>query len=80
MANNIIGAHDSIGPERPSPRRLPPQPHWNTATTTPYAAPMESRLRMTAFSGTSTDRKTVMSRMKLKSSTAPMNHGSRLAR
>ena len=35
MANSIIGTHASIGPARPTPIRLAPQPHWNTATITP---------------------------------------------
>ena len=49
-----------VGPSRPS--RLLPQPHWNTATSTPYAAPMESRFISAAFSGTTTERKTSISR------------------
>ena len=57
--------------------RLAPQPHWNTATTTPYAAPIESRFMITALSGTSSERNTTISRMKLRISTAPMRYGSR---
>ena len=38
---------------------------------------MDSRFITTALSGTSTERNTTSSRMKLSSRTAPMNHGSR---
>ncbi len=38
-----------------------PQPHWKTATITPYAAPMESRFISAALSGTTTERKTSIS-------------------
>src|SRR3569832_1953013 len=55
MANNIIGTNGSIGP--PSTwNTVPSQPHWNTATATPYAAPMESRFMITALIGTRIDR------------------------
>jgi hypothetical protein len=37
------------------------QPYWNTATITPYAAPIDSRFISTAFSGSSTDRSTTSS-------------------
>ena len=37
MMIEVIG----VGPS--SPIRLLPQPHWKTATRTPYAAPIESR-------------------------------------
>ena len=57
----MIGAHASIGPSLPTPKKLEPQPHWNTATTTPYAAPIDSRFMTTALSGTSRLRKTSMS-------------------
>ena len=53
MANSIIGTHGSIGPVVPTPIRLADQPHWKTATITPYAAPIDSRFMITAFSGTS---------------------------
>ena len=56
-----------------------PHPHWNTATTTPYAAPIDNRFMMTALSGTSRLRNTAMSNRKLRSSTAPMKNGRRAA-
>ena len=34
-----------------------PQPSWNTRTSTPYAAPTESRLRMIALIGITIERK-----------------------
>ena len=36
--------------------RLSPQPHWKTATSTPYAAPTESRLSTIALIGITSDR------------------------
>ena len=69
MAKSIIGTHASIGPACDTPRRSLPQPHWNTATITPYAAPMESRFMITALSGTSTLRNTSMSSRNDKTST-----------
>ena len=42
-----------------SPSSSVPQPHWKTATITPYAAPMESRFITAALSGTTTDRNTM---------------------
>ena len=61
MAKMNTGAHASTGASRPTPMRLAPQPHWNTATTTPYAAPIDSRFMITAFSGTSRLRNTTIS-------------------
>ena len=55
----------------------PPQPHWNAATITPYAAPIDSRFMSTAFSGTSTERNTSIRSRKLSTSTAPMKIGRR---
>ncbi len=77
MANSIIGAQGSIGAPPATPITLPNQPHWKTATMTPYAAPIDSRFITTALSGTSTDRNTARSSTKLSSRTAPMNHGRR---
>ena len=50
--------------------RSPSQPHWNRATTTPYAAPIVSRFMITALSGTSSDRNTAMSSRNDRASTA----------
>ena len=61
MAKSIIGTQASIGPDLATPSRSLPQPHWNTATITPYAAPIESRFITTALSGTSTLRNTSIS-------------------
>src|SRR5215472_8505286 len=38
------------------PRNDCPQPHWNSATMTPYAAPTDSRLSMTAVNGMTRER------------------------
>ena len=72
-----IGMKETIGTVDSSPMSPAAQPHWNTMTITPYAAPMLSRLRTTAFSGTSTDRKTSISRTNDIASTAAINTGSR---
>ena len=60
----------------PTPMRLAPQPHWKTATITPYAAPTESRFMITALSGTSRLRNTIMSRTNESRSTKPTTTGS----
>ena len=39
-----------------TPSRPRPQPHWNTAVSTPYAAPTLSRFIAAAFTGIQTDR------------------------
>ena len=54
-----------------------PMPFWNTATSTPYAAPIDSRFMITAFNGTSSDRNTTSSNRNDSSSTTPMKIGSR---
>jgi len=77
MANSIIGAHASTGPALPTPIRSLPHPHWKMATITPYAAPTDSRFMMTAFSGTSRLRNTIISSRKLTISTPPMSNGRR---
>ena len=71
MAKIITGAHASIGPSLPDADEVAPQPHWNTATITPYAAPIDSRFMITAFSGTSTLRNTTISSRNDSSSTTP---------
>ena len=70
---------DTIGTV--SRRRQMPftQPHWNTATITPYAAPTDSRFMTAALSGTRIERNTIISSRNDSTITAPMNHGSRAA-
>jgi hypothetical protein len=41
-------------------------PSWVTRTNSPYAAPTESRFMITALIGTTMERKTTISRMKLR--------------
>ena len=53
MANIIIGTNATIGTVSSSPNSPLNQPHWKTATITPYAAPIESRFMTAALSGTS---------------------------
>ena len=68
--SDVIG----VGPSRPSSSA--PQPHWNTATSTPYAPPIESRFIAAAFSGTAIDRNTSINSRNDTPMTAPMNSGS----
>src|SRR3954470_10406750 len=77
MANIGIGAGGRIGTVSCTPTRLAPQPHWKTATTTPYAAATPSTLRAAAFSGTSTDRNTTMRTRNDNPITAPRNQAIR---
>jgi hypothetical protein len=57
------------------PRKLSPQPHWNSATSTPYAAPTESRLSTIAFTAITIDLNETSSRMKAKTRTKPNTMG-----
>ena len=76
MAKSIMGTKGSMG-ALSRLRSDAPQPHWKMATTTPKAAPSDSRFMTTAFSGTSTDRKTVMSSRNDRPRTAPKKRGMR---
>ena len=76
MANSIIGRKLSIGPCFTSMIDAP-MPFWNTPTSAPYAAPIDSRFMITAFNGTSSDRNTTNSRRNDSSSTTPMKSGRR---
>jgi len=64
------GMNDTIGTVDSTPIRPAAQPHWKTMTSTPYAAPTLSRFSTTAFSGTSTDRNSTVSKRNDSSSTA----------
>ena len=44
-----------------TPIRLAPQPHWKTATITPYAAPIDSRFMIAALVAMTTDRNATVS-------------------
>src|SRR5262245_36753084 len=57
--------------------RFDPQPHWNTATTTPYAAPTDSRFITAALIPMARDRNAAVSSSSDNSTTAPMSNGSR---
>ena len=50
-------------------------PCWKTSTSRPYAAPTESRLRTTAVPAMTTERKTTVSRMKVRPSTSRKTYG-----
>ncbi len=56
-----MGMNGSMGPDCDKLSSDLPQPHWNTATTMPYAAAIESMFMMTALTGTSSERNTIMS-------------------
>ncbi len=51
MANTKIGTQLSITGDRASPNAWPMIPSWNTATITPNAAAVDSRLRAMALIG-----------------------------
>ncbi len=72
MANNIIGKNGSIGAGS-TPNTDDSQPHWKTATTTPYADAIDNTFINTAFNGTSTERNTMVSNKNDTPSTAPKN-------
>ena len=57
------------------PSRLSPQPHWKTATSTPYAAPTESRLSTIAFTAITIERNETSSSRNANTSTKPNTIG-----
>jgi hypothetical protein len=61
-ANIRMGIQLDTGTAWSSPSAPAPQPHWKTATMTPYAAPMLSRFMTAALSGTTTERNITVSR------------------
>ena len=73
----ISGTKAAIGTAASSPSRPRPHPHWKTATSTPYAAPIESRFITAALSGTRIDRNTMSNRTNAPSTTKPMQSSSR---
>jgi hypothetical protein len=62
-----------------TPSAGPPQPHWKTATTTPYDAAIDRTLRTAAFRATSRPRKTARMIRNARATTTPMMRGSRPA-
>src|SRR4051794_37641723 len=78
IANIIIGTYDSIGTLPATPRDGPPQPHWKTATTTPYAAPIDSRFIAAAFRASSGARNITSSSRNAATTTTAMTTGRRL--
>ena len=62
IAKIRIGTQLDTGTAWSIPSRRTPQPHWKTATSTPYAAAMESRFIAAALIGTATERNTMASR------------------
>ena len=67
-----------IGTPESAPIRLAPKPSWNTATTTPYAAATDSRLKSAETSGIHSERNTTTSRSTDRPITIAMKSGSRL--
>ena len=70
-----IGSHCAMPPFDLKFSRCSPQPYWKTATTTPYAAPTESRLSTTALAAITIDRNATSSRPNARSSTNPKTSG-----
>ena len=79
MANISIGTKAGIGSFSWMPINDDPQPHWKIATTTPYAAPTDSRFSTAALVAITTDRNATVSRTKASSTTARISQGMRLA-
>ena len=77
MAKSITGTHASIWSKPISPIHSP-APHLKTMTSSPYAAPIESRFRMIAFSGSTIERNARISRKNVAMSTASTSHGNQL--
>jgi hypothetical protein len=61
-ANMRIGTSGGIGPVWVTPTSRSSQPHWNTATTIPNAAPAENRFMIAAVAGMARFRKTIIRR------------------
>src|SRR3954471_259064 len=80
MANIINGRYGLIGIVLYRPMNSLPQPHWNTATSTPYAAAIDSRFMSAALSGTRIDRNTITSKTNDIATIEAMKIGSRLVR
>ena len=72
------GSHGATAPLDVKSRRFVPQPNWNTATTTPYAAATDSRFRMTALAAITSERNDASSSRNAKVSTKPNTSGSEL--
>jgi hypothetical protein len=51
-----IGSHDAMPPLERKFSRLAPQPYWKMATSTPYAAPTDSRFSTIAFTAMTIER------------------------
>ena len=78
MVNISIGTQLETGTAWSRPSSSVPQPHWKTATITPYAAAMLSRFITAALIGITTDRKTIASSRMETPTTKPMTSQSRL--
>ena len=79
MANISIGTNDGIGTVSSMPTHDDPQPHWKTATTSPYAAPTDSRLSTAALMPITSDRNAAVSSTRASSTTAAISQGIRSA-
>jgi len=74
----MIGRNGRIGPVEVKPSRSAPQPHWNTAVTTPSAAPRLSNDVTAPIKGTNSDRNRIVSAMNPKPTTTARKTGSAL--
>ena len=70
------GRNDSTGPAWPKLSRRRPQPYWNTATSTPKAAPAASRFITAATAGMSRLRNASISSRNPNPRMTPMNSSS----
>ena len=78
MAKRNTGTIGSIDTRSSIPMSDEHQPHWNTATSTPYAAPTERPLRIAAFTATTGARHAAASSNRLSPETSAITSGNRV--
>src|SRR5262249_39516703 len=71
------GTKETIGTSPETPSNDAPQPCWKTATTTPYAAPMDSKLNAPDTNGTQSERNATISSSTLSPTTRARKTGGR---
>ncbi len=78
MTNRNSGSQVMIAPVEENPSSPSAHEFWNTSTSSPYAAPTDSRFITIALSGTTSERNASSSSTKLRPSTSAKIHGVRL--
>ena len=77
ITNRNIGTQVVTGIFSGKPKRWPSHPYCVMATSTPYAAEMDSRFISAAFTATVTDRNMTTSSSMDSATTTPISQGSR---